>query len=122
MTDRYTADPDAIRDVAATDMQSIVDDLERARLELFSIESDAAAAFTEGSINVLGSEIASFGPFRGVESRWREFTEVLAQSLSTSEERVQDAAESLLRIAEDYERFDAQSAADFHSFDSTDDR
>jgi hypothetical protein len=122
MTDRYTADPDAIRDVATADMQFIVDDLERARLELFSVESEAAAAFTEGSIEVLGSEVASFGPFRGVESRWHEFTEVLAQSLSTSEERLQDAAESLLQIAEDYEEFDTGTAADFHSLDSTDNR
>jgi len=122
MTDRYVADPDAIRDVAAVDMQSVVDDLERARLELFSVESEAAAAFAEGGVEVLGSEVASFGPFRGVESRWREFTEVLAQALSTSEERVQDASEALLRIAEDYEEYDTQTAADFQSIDSTENR
>lgn len=56
--DERTAGAAAIRDVATADMQSIVDDLERARLELFGVESDAAAAFTEGSIDVLGSEVA----------------------------------------------------------------
>ncbi|SDD76125.1 hypothetical protein [Glycomyces harbinensis] len=122
MTEQYRSDPDAIRDVALGEMQPIADDIEEARLEFFRTEGDASAAFREAGISVLGSEVASYGPFSGVKERWSQFTEALSECLNISEERIQDAAEALLRIAEEYEQFDTETAGEFHSLHTAADK
>lgn len=117
MTDgqRYSVDTDALRDVAQSEMYPIAENLEATRLAYLGTESSADEAFGEATIKFGDQPIASYGPFGGVQERWTEITGAIAFGLRISEERIQDGAEALQQIAEDYDQDEAQAVAEFDS-------
>lgn len=114
--DGYSHDTKAIRDVANDVLTStgaengpssdppINEDIGKARDRFDATVSDASAAFRSGP---------SSGAFASLRDKWAEASGGISSGMATSRARVEDAAEALRKTADDYDRIDAQAAADF---------
>lgn len=112
--DYHTADTDAIRDVAQTEFYAIAEDLEAARMQFLRMESEATEALKHVDVTVFGTTVGVYAPFARIKERWDRAADAITGGLARSEMRIQDAAEALLQIAENYDADQAQTEAEMH--------
>lgn len=106
----YSYDTDAMRDVANTDLQAIIEDIEESRSVFGGLGDAAAQAFHSPS----SAFSALLSPFAPIQRKWEQASTSLTTGMVTSQTRVEEASTALLQTADDYDDVDTRSAADFH--------
>ncbi|MGW0890975.1 hypothetical protein [Saccharopolyspora sp. NPDC002578] len=102
----YSHDTGAIRDSAKI-LRQIADDIRSARVGFEGADESAAGAFGGGWF--LGPGVSPFGVLGG---KWHQVSAGIVEGMTTSTSRVEDAAEALLRTADEYEESDARASAE----------